>query len=147
MPRVFRNHYASSMSHLGKRHFPRQVEARDKRKWWGEAKPAGLHAVRASLTFCSAFSLLIWIIFTCSSLKWRKFNCSAYFLMFLPLSSGNLPILLSFISLETITSPSPGLSSKRIWACYIKRSLYLIGVFENRKAILASPFTLQLLLI
>lgn len=80
-------------------------------------------------------------------LKWRKFNCAVYFLVFLPLSSANLPILMSFISLETITSPSPGLSSKRIWAWYIKQSLYLIELFENCKAILASPFTLHLLLI
>lgn len=119
----------------------------DKRKGWGEAKPAGLHAVEASLTFGSAFSVLIWIIFMHGPLKWRKFNCAVYFLVFLPLSSANLPILMSFISLETITSPSPGLSSKRIWAWYIKQSLYLIELFENCKAILASPFTLHLLLI
>lgn len=73
----------------------------------GESKPAELHTIEARLAFCSVFSLLTRIIFTRSSLKWRKFNCSSYFLVFLPLSSGSLPILMSFISLETITSPSP----------------------------------------
>lgn len=81
----------------------------DKGKRWGGVKPAWLHAGWTSLTFCCAFSLLTWIISMHSSLKWGKFNRSAYFLVFLPLSSANLPILMSFISWETITSLSPGL--------------------------------------
>lgn len=95
----------------------------------------------------SAFSVLIRLIFMHSSLKWRKFNCAVCFPAFLPLCGANLPILLPFISWETITSPSPGLSSKGIWACSIKRCSWLIELFGNCKAILPSPFTLQLLLI